>query len=532
MNLVIDISQWQDPSSINYDAIAKQIKGVMIRAGYTGWGDGVSRYYDNAAERHYAEFSRRGVPCGFYWFSCANTRAKGKAEAESLLRFVRGKKIGMPLVIDVEDIHHQMGAGKGALADAILGFCDEIEGAGYWAAVYSSTSWFKDQIDDSRLQGLDHWLAHWTNDPDMEPPYKGASIGLWQYSEGGTLTGYNGAIDVNKRLKDYPALIEGKAEKVKAGPIKQAEATFDASWWRSKYSVFHRKNVRYTCLIDPAKVQAGELSGITKRYRAKTWEDPTFVFPEAYVGHIGVDTAAEHLAPVYAGCDGRVIECGYSKDGSGNFVQVQTGPYRILFCHFSEVKVTKGQTVTPTTIVGLQGSTGWSTGSHLHVSIWLNNRLIDPLDFILGAKTFDGSAADVPPPEVKTQDFNTGIYTVNTSLNMRTAPIKDGQGGEVKGTLESGSWVTVLEVRKDDGFKGAWGRIADDLWICLQDQENVYVSLKKASAENGEIWHVVEAGQTPWSIAQDYGTTSDEIERLNNLSGNYVIYAGQKLRVK
>ena len=49
----IDISTWQKPSQINYDMLAKEVDFVILRAGYTGHGTGVSLHKDDAFEKHY-----------------------------------------------------------------------------------------------------------------------------------------------------------------------------------------------------------------------------------------------------------------------------------------------------------------------------------------------------------------------------------------------------------------------------------------------------------------------------------------------
>ncbi|NLC39936.1 MAG: hypothetical protein GX763_03340, partial [Clostridiaceae bacterium] len=79
--LVIDISEWQNPNSINYDLISRQIDGVILRIGFTGYGHDKNKVADVHFARHYAEFKSRGVPIGVYWFSRADTVAEAEVEA-------------------------------------------------------------------------------------------------------------------------------------------------------------------------------------------------------------------------------------------------------------------------------------------------------------------------------------------------------------------------------------------------------------------------------------------------------------------
>ncbi len=61
MKPIIDISYYQSPVAINYDLIASQVSGVILRAAYGKWKD-------TAFDRHYAEFTARGVPVGAYHY--------------------------------------------------------------------------------------------------------------------------------------------------------------------------------------------------------------------------------------------------------------------------------------------------------------------------------------------------------------------------------------------------------------------------------------------------------------------------------
>jgi lysozyme len=197
----IDISTWQEPSKINYDQLAKEIDFVILRAGYTGHGTGVSLHKDDAFEDHYTAFHQRNVPIGVYWYSCANTKAKGVAEAKKCLEIIGGKTISYPVYIDSEDNYHQRPSGKNAITDALVGFCETIEAAGYYTGIYASSSWFNDLTELDRLSPYDFWVAQWSS---KEPTLR---HGIWQYSSKGSLSGYSGNLDMNYAYKDYPTII-------------------------------------------------------------------------------------------------------------------------------------------------------------------------------------------------------------------------------------------------------------------------------------------------------------------------------------
>ena len=114
----IDISTWQKPSQINYDHLAKEVDFVILRAGYTGHGTGVSLHKDDAFEKHYKAFHERGIPIGVYWYSCANTKTKGVAEAKKCLEIIKGKTIST-LYLLIQRIIITSDHGKKAITDAL-----------------------------------------------------------------------------------------------------------------------------------------------------------------------------------------------------------------------------------------------------------------------------------------------------------------------------------------------------------------------------------------------------------------------------
>lgn len=76
----LDISSYQ--GGINFDAIKSAgVEFLILRAGFTGWGTGVSYNKDNCFENFYNQAKQCGIPVGAYWYSCANTKEKGIAEA-------------------------------------------------------------------------------------------------------------------------------------------------------------------------------------------------------------------------------------------------------------------------------------------------------------------------------------------------------------------------------------------------------------------------------------------------------------------
>ncbi len=100
--------------------------------------------------------------------------------------------------------------------------------------------------------------------------------------------------------------------------------------------------------------------------------------------HKGIDIANRPGTPVIAPAKGKVVYAGYDAGGLGNLVAIDHGfGYITRYGHMSKINVRIGQDVSRGDLVGLVGSTGYSTGPHLHYEIWRNGRALNPKDFIL-----------------------------------------------------------------------------------------------------------------------------------------------------
>jgi murein DD-endopeptidase MepM/ murein hydrolase activator NlpD len=105
--------------------------------------------------------------------------------------------------------------------------------------------------------------------------------------------------------------------------------------------------------------------------------------------HTGLDIAAPLGAPVGAAADGVVLLATSSVDSAGNLVgygnyvliQHRSGLLSV-YGHLSKLLVHAGQAVRQGQVIGLCGSTGWSTGPHVHFEIRLNGTPVDPAPYI------------------------------------------------------------------------------------------------------------------------------------------------------
>ncbi len=99
--------------------------------------------------------------------------------------------------------------------------------------------------------------------------------------------------------------------------------------------------------------------------------------------HDGVDWAVRTGTPVGAVAAGTVDKTGFDPAGMGNYVWVNHGGgLRTRYQHLSAISVSVGQQVAAGQTVGLSGSTGKSTGPHLHFSVYVNGTATDPEPFL------------------------------------------------------------------------------------------------------------------------------------------------------
>ena len=96
--------------------------------------------------------------------------------------------------------------------------------------------------------------------------------------------------------------------------------------------------------------------------------------------HNGIDLAA-HNALVYSMLDGTVEKVGYDSR-SGNFVTIRHGDFRISYCHLSRILATKGQPILAGFPIGITGSTGRSTGEHLHITVKYKGKVFNPMSLL------------------------------------------------------------------------------------------------------------------------------------------------------
>lgn len=98
--------------------------------------------------------------------------------------------------------------------------------------------------------------------------------------------------------------------------------------------------------------------------------------------HKGIDIGADYGADIIAAADGTVVFAGYS-NGAGNYVMVDHGgSLYTVYMHASSLCVANGDVVTKGQVIAKVGSTGISTGNHLHFGVSLNGGYVNPWNYL------------------------------------------------------------------------------------------------------------------------------------------------------
>ena len=191
--------------------------------------------------------------------------------------------------------------------------------------------------------------------------------------------------------------------------------------------------------------------------------------------HYGVDYGCSKV-PLFAIESGTVYKRGYDKS-AGNYLYIKYPRLgvAVAYFHLSKINVKSGQSVGKGTKVAVAGTTGSSTGVHLHIGV----RNLSTWKWVNPETWLANYSAGRPGKTYKVGS----VYTLQANLKVRTGPgtsykqkkrselTKDGQSNAKSGTyavLKSGTKVTCKEV------KGEWMRTPSG-WLCTKQGGIVYI---------------------------------------------------------
>ena len=191
----VDVSTFQ--GDIDWKKVKNSgIEFAIIRLGFRGYENGKivldSKFKDNIEGA-----LEEGLDTGVYFFTEALTEEEAVEEAEFVIENLKGYKINMPVVIDVEESANvEKTRTKDLTAQQrtknVIAFCERIKEAGYDAMIYGNLRSFMIMMDIKELEGYDKWFAYYRY--PFHFPYK---IKMWQYTAYEKIDGIDGKADVS-----------------------------------------------------------------------------------------------------------------------------------------------------------------------------------------------------------------------------------------------------------------------------------------------------------------------------------------------
>ncbi|MCX7758867.1 MAG: peptidoglycan DD-metalloendopeptidase family protein [bacterium] len=203
-------------------------------------------------------------------------------------------------------------------------------------------------------------------------------------------------IELNKQLKTVEAKLE-QEKKYHDSILKKRQELlkkYQAEIMKTKHDIEYYESIQKEKYEELQRYIARSLS------RNRIYRNGKFLWPTtssvitSYFGyrvhpiwgttrfHSGIDIGAPYGAPIYAAADGVVIYSGWYY-GYGNTVVIDHGSgISTLYAHCSSLNVYKGQTVYKGQVIARVGSTGNSTGPHLHFEVLINGNPVNPLNYL------------------------------------------------------------------------------------------------------------------------------------------------------
>ena len=161
------------------------------------------------------------------------------------------------------------------------------------------------------------------------------------------------------------------------GPLEPIKAGSDSTF-KQLFSSFKKLGNFQTSAIAVPSEKPVRMAAFTSGYGVRS--DP---FGGGVARHMGIDLAGPTGTPIYATADGMVSASGYNSGGYGNLIKLDHGRgVETRYGHLSALLVSPGQRVARGQLIGRMGSTGRSTGSHLHYEVRIEGKAVNPIPFM------------------------------------------------------------------------------------------------------------------------------------------------------
>lgn len=244
----------------------------------------------------------------------------------------------------------------------------------------------------ARTFGLEPESILWGNyetlndDPDMVQPGLDLNIlpvdgVLYEWQEGDTLESVATTFEVDAReIMDWPGnAVDPAAPEIEAGTVVVVPGGIrEFRQWL--IPIISRGNAGVGAAFGSGGC-SGDFSGGAYGSGAFIWPSANHFLSgnDYWSGHLAIDIALAEGDLLWASDSGVVVYAGWSGGGYGNMVMIDHGNgYQTLYAHMSGVTVQCGQSIGQGSTIGYGGSTGNSTGAHLHFEVRSNGGFVNP----------------------------------------------------------------------------------------------------------------------------------------------------------
>ena len=161
------------------------------------------------------------------------------------------------------------------------------------------------------------------------------------------------------------------------GPLEPVKADSDTTF-KALFSSWKKlDNLQVGAIAVPSEKPV-KIAAFTSGYGTRA--DP---FNGSVARHMGIDLAGPIGTPIYATADGTVSAAGWNNGGYGNLIKLDHGRgIETRYGHLSQILVAAGQHISRGQLIARMGSTGRSTGSHLHYEVRIEGKAVNPIPFM------------------------------------------------------------------------------------------------------------------------------------------------------
>lgn len=193
----IDVSHHN--GKINWEQVSHDNKKfAILKCQYEAQSHRIDEFF----EYNYAEAGKYGLARGVYIYIARASMADPVADAESLLKHLKGRKLEYGIWLDLEDKTVDV-KGKSYIRDLAFKYADIFQKAGYYVGIYCNRDWYIRLIHNDLKESFDFWIARYPKDDtgiyksnsSLKPSYNMAVA--WQYSSKGNVAGVKTRCDLN-----------------------------------------------------------------------------------------------------------------------------------------------------------------------------------------------------------------------------------------------------------------------------------------------------------------------------------------------